>query len=268
MILGFQTTDFEMEYIESEVDHPILWESHCHAQYEMIAVADGDITVMLEGRKYRLQKHQIIIIPPLFYHSVTANGEGSYRRITALFGVDAIPSVLQDEFTYQERNTVIDASRIDKIKEICQKADMAFFAPLLQSLMVEIFYDAAQIPQAPARTETDEFLQKAFGYIDQHLNGKILLHDLAKHTSRSKSSFCHLFEAKMNISPKQYILQKKLALASKLIGEGTPPTVAASQIGYENYSNFYRIYLKHFGTSPTKKECQNVCFPKASQTTP
>lgn len=254
MIYGVKTNHFEFEYIESEIDHSILWESHCHAKYEMIAVAEGHITVMMEGQKYRLQKNQIIIIPPLFYHSVMANGEGRYRRITALFGIDAIPSVLQDEFTKQGRSIAVDASRIEKIKDICQKADVSFYAPLLQSLAVEIFYDALQIPQAPTKIETDEFLQKAFGYIDQHLHEKILLDDLAKCTSRSKSSFCHLFEEKMKISPKQYILKKKLALASKLIDEGMPHTVAAMQVGYENYSNFYRIYLKHFGINPTKKE--------------
>ena len=152
-----KTTDFEFEYIESKIDHPILWENHCHSQYEMIAVADGDITVMLEGQKYRLQKNQIIIIPPLFYHSVTANGGERYRRITALFGLDAIPSVLQDEFTNQGRNTAIDASRIETIKEICQKEDASFYAPLLQSLMIETFYDALQIPQTITKIETDEF---------------------------------------------------------------------------------------------------------------
>ena len=57
----------------------------------------------------------------------------------------------------------------------------------------------------------------------------------------------------MNISPKQYILRKKLATARKLIAEGTPPTVAAMQVGYENYSNFYRQYTKHYGTAPTKR---------------
>ena len=45
--------------------------------------------------------------------------------------------------------------------------------------------------------------------------------------------------------------KKKLALANKLIDEGVPRTVAAMQIGYENYSNFYRIYQKHFGTPPS-----------------
>ncbi len=254
MICGLKTNDFEFEYIESEIDHSVLWESHCHAQYEMIAVAHGDITVMLEGQNYRLKENQIIIIPPLFYHSVMANGEGSYRRITVRFGGDAIPKALQDEFTKRGRDTTIDASRMKKIKEICQKEDPSFYAPLLESLMIETFYDVLQMPQAPARIETDEFLQKAFEYIDRHLHEKILLDDLAQYTSRSKSSFCHLFEEKMNISPKQYIIQKKLALASKLIDEGVPHTVAALQVGYENYSNFYRLYRKNLVKSPTQKK--------------
>ena len=91
----FNTKDFEIEYTESESAHSVLWERHCHSQYEMIAVAEGDITVTLEGQNYRLKENQILIVPPLFYHSVKANGEGSYRRITALFGADIIPSVLR-----------------------------------------------------------------------------------------------------------------------------------------------------------------------------
>ena len=252
MKYGVKTNDFEIEYIESEIKHAVLWESHCHAQYEMIAVVEGDITVMLEGQKYRLQKNQIIIIPPLFYHSVTINEQGNYHRVTAQFGLDAIPSVLQDNFKNQGKTALIDLSLIEKISEILKNNDCKFYAPLLQSLMIQIFYDTLKIQQASTKIDTDEFLQKAFKYIDLHLSEKILLDDLAKHMSRSKSSFCHLFESKMNISPKQYILQKKLALASKLIDEGVPNTIVAMQVGYQNYSNFYRIYLKQFGTSPTK----------------
>jgi AraC-like DNA-binding protein len=49
----------------------------------------------------------------------------------------------------------------------------------------------------------------------------------------------------MGISPKQYVLQKRMALAAKLIREGVPPTKVALRVGYENYSNFYRIYQKY-----------------------
>ena len=130
----------------------------------------------------------------------------------------------------------------------------AFYAPLINSLMVQIFYDAVRASKSHVISEKDEFLQAVILYIDQHLHEKISLEELARHTSKSKSSFCHLFEEKMKISPKQYILQKKLALASKLISEDVPPTLAAMQVGYEHYSNFYRIYCKQFGTSPTKRK--------------
>lgn len=249
-----RTGEFELEYVESNIYHSVVWENHCHAQFEMIAVLEGDINVMLEGRSYRLKEDQTIIIPPLCYHSIAVNESGAYRRITVLFDLAAIPDVLQTEFTKRGTDIAISYSpNIEKLKEICQKDQPSFYAPLVQSLMIQSFYDTLKAAKNHIGPKTDEFLQKAVTYIDRHLHENILLEDLARHTARSKSSFCHLFEEKMNISPKQYILQKKLALASKLISEGTPPTVAAMKIGYDNYSNFYRLYLKHFGASPTKR---------------
>lgn len=254
MAYDFHASDLKAEYVESAIRHTVLWENHCHAQYEMIAVLEGDVTVMLEGQTYRLRENSVIIIPPLFYHSVTANGTGSYRRITALFGRDAIPQEIRKSFDRQGRSTASPHTHLEKMKHICQKKDHAFYAPLLYSLMVELFYEALQVPKEPVAVEIDDFLQKALPYIDEHLHEKILLDDLAKATNRSKSSFCHLFEEKMKISPKQYILQKKLALASKLMDEGVPRTVAAMQVGYENYSNFYRLYQKHCGMNDITKK--------------
>ena len=242
MLYEFNTSNFKIEYTESPIEQSILWESHCHAQYEMIAVADGDITVLLEGQNYRLKKNQILIIPPLCYHSVMTNEKGDYKRITALFGSDTIPSVMHFEFAKNAKSAEISATVIEELKELCKKD--SFYAPLIQSFMVQIFYSSLTQKQSFVTVETDEFLHKSLKYIDEHLHEKILLDDLAKYTARSKSSFCHLFEKKMNISPKQYILQKKFALASKLIDGGVPHTVAAMQIGYENYSNFYRLYNK------------------------
>lgn len=241
-----------MEYTESEIDCPSLWENHCHGQFEMIAVVAGDINIVLEGKSYRLTKNQAIIIPPLSYHSVTANEKGSYRRITVMFDISAIPEVLQSEFAKSRQEMVIPFSpHIDQLRDVCIKAEPSFYTPLIQSLMVQIFYDTIAESKRPTGMEVDVFLQKALRYIDQNLHKKILLDDLAKHTARSKSSFCHLFESKMHISPKQYILQKKLALANKLIEEGAPAVTAAAQVGYENYSNFYRLYRKNLGKSPS-----------------
>lgn len=239
-------TEFKAEYFESEITTSVLRESHCHTQFELIAVTKGDVSVMHEGERYRLTGGQIILIPPLSYHTVTANGADAYHRVTVLFDPSQIPSVLQPTFGELKKSAAIFFSpHAQKLKEICQKESQDFYAPLLQSIMIQIFYEALPMLKSAPKESEDDFLKNALLYIDGHLHEKISLDDLAHHTARSKSSFCHLFEKKMNVSPKQYILQKKLAVAKKMIDEGVPYTTAAIQVGYENYSNFYRLYKKY-----------------------
>ena len=40
----------------------------------------------------------------------------------------------------------------------------------------------------------------------------------------------------------------------KLISEGKQATEAARLVGYDNYANFYKLYKKLFGASPTQRE--------------
>jgi len=256
---SFQNDRFALEYVESKVYDHVLWESHCHPQFEMISVLEGDVNVTAEGQSYRLKTAQAAIIPPLCYHSVTANEKGVYRRVTALFGGSMIPEQLAAHFSENtDAITIFPAERSDRLKAICQSSDPLFYYPLAESLMVQILYDTLNAPKHVTEMGSDPFLQSISLYVDEHIHEKILLDDLAVLTSRSRSSLCHLFEEKMNVSPKQYILQKKLALASKLIAEGTPPTVAAMQVGYDNYSNFYRMYLKHFGKNPKEQKTEQT----------
>lgn len=246
------TEHFRFAYVQSVEQPLVLWESHCHARFEMIAVLEGDISIVLEGKNYRLTNNQAMIIPPLYYHTITANKQGDYRRVTVLFDIFAIPEVLQSQIADQKETAVFSLTCIDELRDICLKQDN-WFAPLAEALMVRSFYACLGAKRDGTAMETDEFLKKATSYMEAHLCEKISLDDLAALTAHSKSSFCHIFREKMKTSPKQYILQKKLALAHKLIREGTPPTVAAFRIGYENYSDFYRQYRKRYGVSPAKK---------------
>lgn len=245
--------DVEIKYNETYIESSVLWEKHCHSRFELIAVLEGDVSVMLEGVTYRLTSGQCIIVPPLAYHSITINAVGTYRRVTALFPIDTVPDVVQKDFAAGVA-AVFYSDCIERLGSVVQKDSPDLYAPLAKSLMVELFYGMLDAKRNNPTPDKDDFLERATRYIDAHLGEKISLDDLARHSSRSPSSFSHLFEEKMGISPKQYILRKKLATARKLIAEGTPPTTAAVQVGYENYSNFYRMYLKHYGTAPAKRK--------------
>ncbi|MBQ7921914.1 MAG: helix-turn-helix domain-containing protein [Clostridia bacterium] len=240
---------FAFEYLESYVDNTVLWEQHCHALYELITVLEGEITIAVEGRLYHLRLDQTIIIPPLCYHTVETNRKCLYRRVTVMFDRSAIPEVLRGHFPENHMEIpVFYCHSLSGLREICLSEQPAFYEPLAESLMIRAFYDSIQGEHISHSDEVDKWLEKLISYIDEHLCEKILLSDLAACIPQSKSSVCHIFQRKMNISPKQYILQKRMALANKLIRDGMSVTAAAKRVGYENYSNFYRMYRKHFGT--------------------
>ena len=141
-----------INYNEGKIEEPLLWERHCHTRYEMIAVAEGDITVLLEGQSYRLQKNQICILPPLSYHSVTANKGGLYRRVTALFDAEFIPKPLAESLLGNRVGLVIRNSPVvERLVELARKENHDFYEPLIESLMIEVLYEAAESEEIAAK---------------------------------------------------------------------------------------------------------------------
>lgn len=248
----FNTNNFNFTYSKNKVDNHVLWENHCHSLYEMIAVLEGDISVTLEGKTYRLIKNQVIIIPPLCYHTVTANIIGNYQRVTALFDHTAIPSVLQKNFAQINSSPILCSnSWMDDFYSVFETSPSPYYEPLVESLMTHLFYKCIQkFDNTTINTDTNQFIEQIISYIDKHMLDRIVLDDLAKHTARSKSLVCHLFEKQMGIPPQQYILQKRMAYAQMQLRDGHSATSVAVELGYKSYSSFWRMYQKHYGTTP------------------
>ncbi len=252
-----QTTDYKLDYLERTVDDPLLFDHHCHSLYEMTILLEGDISIVIEGQKFHLAKNQAIIIPPLLYHKNIANQLTMYRRITSLFDISAVPLVLRDSLPKMENEyslTVFDvySMQASKLRQCCIDNNPAYYEPLINSLMVECLYQHAfSKSQAQQGIQENEVLHSIIQYIEQHLNDIITLDDIVSHIGHSKSSICGLFKSEMGIPIKQYIISKKLAKANWLMQNGVSSTQAALQIGYENYSSFYRIYRKFYNISPS-----------------
>lgn len=253
---SFKTQNYSLTYSQNHVDTHVLWENHCHALYEAIAVLNGDVNITLEGRNYRLTENTVIIIPPMCYHTIAANKSGEYIRMTAFFNKTAIPPILLEEFVRRDAAPVIfDLPWRDDLKRIFATEPSPFYAPLIESMMTQLFYKRIEASDSTdAEDEANRFIMQIISYIDEHLLDRIALDDLAKHTARSKSFVCHLFEEKMGIPPRQYILQKRMAYAEMLISEGESATALAASMGYKSYASFYRMYQKHCGQNPLKSK--------------
>lgn len=256
MTYTFKTTHFSFHYSKNQVEPHVLTENHCHALYEMIAVLEGDINVTIEGQNYRMKESQAMIIPPLCYHTVTVNKAGHYTRITAFFEKAAIPAVLYESFVKRDALPVIcQVPWNHEFYAVWEPEPTPYDEPLLESMMIQLFYKRIQAPDPiHMDEEADHFLLQMISYMEDHLLDRVVLDDLARHTARSKSFVCHLFQEKMGIPPRQYMLQKRMAYAQMKLREGHPATAVAEELGYKNYATFWRVYQKQYGVNPLKSK--------------
>ena len=68
--------------------------------------------------------------------------------------------------------------------------------------------------------------------------------------SHSVSQLNRVFKSATGFSVWEYITGKRLASARNLIRAGVPATHAFTSCGFNDYSSFYRLYVKKFGVPP------------------
>ena len=68
----------------------------------------------------------------------------------------------------------------------------------------------------------------------------------------SRYHFMRLFKTQTGCTVHNYIRQKRLVLAARLIREGMSASAAAAECGFSDYSAFHRAFTKTFRVSPGK----------------
>ena len=81
-------------------------------------------------------------------------------------------------------------------------------------------------------------------YIDENIHTNLSLDELSELFHFSKSYLSNEFKRAMKISIMQYVRMKKIIAAHQLILQGEKKSRVAEQFGFDNYSTFYRQYMK------------------------
>ena len=101
------------------------------------------------------------------------------------------------------------------------------------------------------KLENNSIIMRAINYIDDNLLTITNIEEICDELYISKSNLHHLFIEHLNISPKKYIIEKRLNYAQRKICDGKKTTDVAEKCGFYDYSAFFRAYKKRFGYSPT-----------------
>jgi AraC-like DNA-binding protein len=96
-------------------------------------------------------------------------------------------------------------------------------------------------------------VQKVKNYIEQNYKKEIRLNTLADLAGMSPSAFSRFFKLHTGRNLSEYIIDQRLGYASRMLVDSTNSVAEISYAcGFNNLSNFNRIFKKRKGCSPSE----------------
>lgn len=235
---------------------------HTHDTYELIYFEKGQATYVIENRKYKLKKNDLIFIRPMKYHYVEVKPNSEYSRINIAFSSSFVGKNLCE--TIPPQIEVINcppqsivANIINRMEYYSKNLDETSFSDILSALLKEMLYCIQMISKEESvkiPSQVSNILTEAIDYINENLFTIKEIKEVSSKFFISEQYFYHLFRTQLKISPKKYLNIKRLMHAQKMIQQGYKPIEVYSKCGFESYVGFYKQYIKTFGYSPSHEK--------------
>jgi AraC-like DNA-binding protein len=90
----------------------------------------------------------------------------------------------------------------------------------------------------------------AIQYIEEHLDERLSLDELAANVGLSVWRFCAVFRQHAGISPRRYIWRQRLAKVQSLLDRGESQASAALMTGFYDQSHLCRHFRNSCGMTP------------------
>lgn len=232
-----------------------------HSFYEIVYFIDGNAEFVSEDISVKLTSNTVILIPKEHYHQFIFEQEESYHRCIFNFPEnDSTAPFLDSCF---EKISIVKADKqiesffkslIDlSLKEVKNQIK----AKVMSSTLTLLLFALSEIPNSvKSGNRFHPITKQILAFTEEHLSENISLSDIAAALNVSVSTLSHTFKQDMRIPLYKFIQEKRLMNASRLINAGTPPTIAAANCGFSDYSGFYRQYKAMFDRSPSDTETQ------------
>ena len=94
-------------------------------------------------------------------------------------------------------------------------------------------------------------VMRARTYLDNHFTNRVSLQELADAVGLSPNYISSLFRRETGMTITQYLRQRRMCLAEKLLrADRQSISEIATRVGYQNYRDFHRNFVRAGGRSP------------------
>lgn len=245
---------------------------HFHEFDKIVILVSGSVNYMVEGTDYSLKPWDILLVRHHMIHKAIIDVSVPYERIIIYLDSSYVERYAPDEglmdcFADAEKRRFClmrpEEGEIATLKDSLERlevsiSDTQFGAELMRgTLLAQLMVQLNRIMQRDASREDtaaeyNEKISAALSYINENLTSTLSVDELAALCFLSRYHFMRLFKQQTGCTVHNYIRQKRLVLAARLIREGMSASAAAAECGFTDYSAFHRAFSKTFGVSPGK----------------
>ncbi len=242
---------------------------HSHAFYELIFCCNSCGAEYLVGsQRYRLQEGDLIFVPPGVSHRPLLPDEMAqpYSRYVLWLSQEFM-DMYASLFPYPFSQKHSQASMLRTDSATRAKLGALFHAGVTEAegqadgwesavvgnaigLLTQIKRATGMQTTASMQAEKPDLLDKLTAYIEGSYTRGITIEELSGRFYVSPSTVSHLFRQKLGVSFYRYVTQRRLIAAKTLIEQGQLLESVAAQIGFLDYSGFYRAFKQEYGISP------------------
>lgn len=244
-----------------QIPQPTQFKMHTHSQFEVYCFIGGKGIYHIEGSEYFLHSGDILLMFPGEAHFFEPDPQYPYERITFHVNteyfrdIDPDHTLLRPVFDRKAgKQNLYRASDFAGGNYMTYIKNMALPSASPLSTLANLILLMQEIgnifDRKPLITEPNTVEYQLIGYINRHLDETLTIQQLCDTFYLSRAELCRKFKKATGTSIGKYIAVKRLLNARQLILQGQKPTEIFQNIGYQDYSTFYRAYVQYFGCCP------------------
>lgn len=245
---------------------------HFHEFDKIVILISGSVDYLVEGASYKMMPGDIILVRHHMIHKALIDVSVPYERIIIYLDSSYVDRFAPDMglmecFVLAEKRRFclmrptedeweLVKNQLERIEE--NTADTEYAADYMRGTnLAQLMVYLNRIMQRDTgdKTEAVEYNEKIadiLSYINENISKDLTVDELASRSYLSRYHFMRLFKSQTGYTVHNYIRQKRLTLAARLIREGMSATHAAEECGFSEYSAFHRAFTSTFGVSPGK----------------
>lgn len=245
-----------------DLDRPLI--VHAHSQSHVLIKVDGsDTTFCVRDRAMPLSAERAVLVNPWEAHSYPHACAPKRAIIIAIYLNPRSPSITDEaRFPCTSVAVSLAARRLADLlyAELALSADGSaddtYVEQLMPMLLSALTAGAGSDRDLRATADfsaigIDRRLQRAIEYMDEHLDERLDLAQLARHSGLSRPHFFELFRRRFHMTPAVYwnMLRMESAVQT-LAGTQVPIGSLAIDLGFTAQSNFTRFFRDIQGIGP------------------